>query len=121
MTYCSITQIYLVTCLLSFFPGVNRGDLCALIVTILSVLGILTVLPFIEITLKVPNPERTTFSPLERTLPTSSKNTSTASMAALLVRCAFRATCSINSLLVISVQKDSLMDKNCQVFGKNYK
>jgi len=71
-------------------------------VTNLSVLGILTVFPFIEITLKVPNPERTTFSPLDNTLPTSSKNTSTDSVAALLVRWAFLETNSISSLFVIT-------------------
>jgi len=71
-------------------------------VTILSVLGILTVLPFMEITLKVPNPESTTFSPLDKTRPTSSKNTSTDSVAALLVRCAFLETSSIISLFVMS-------------------
>ena len=55
-----------------------------------------------EITLKVPNPERTTFSPLDRTLHISSKNTSTDSVAALLVRWAFLETSSIISLFVIT-------------------
>src|SRR4030042_6762559 len=98
-------QLYLETCLLSFLPGVNLGDLWDLIVTILSVLGILTVFPFIEITLNVPKPERTTFSPLERTLPISEMKTSTASVPALLVKWALRETKSINSLLVILVRK----------------
>src|SRR5581483_9998865 len=72
-----------------------------LIVTNLSVFGILTVLPFMEITRNVPNPDKTTFSPFAKTRPSSSKNTSTASSAPFFVRCAFLATCSTSSFFVI--------------------
>ncbi len=67
-------------------PGVKRGERCGLMVTNFSVLGMRTVLPFMRITRKVPKPESTTFSPLESVRPISSKNTSTASVAARLGR-----------------------------------
>lgn len=88
-----------------------------MIVTIFSVPGIFTVFPFIWMVRKVPNPERTTFSPLAKTLPISFKKTSTDSLAPRLVRCAFRATKIINCLFVISGMKNSVLKRKCQEYG----
>ena len=70
-------------------------------VTIFSVFGILTVLPFIEITLNVPKPDKTTFSPLESVLPTSFKKVSTASTAALLTSLGLVVIAAVVFLIII--------------------
>jgi len=66
-------------------PGMYRGIRRAAIFLDSLVPIALMVLALNILVLKVPNPERTIFSPLERTLPISSRKTSIASSAAFFV------------------------------------
>jgi hypothetical protein len=92
---------YFLTACLRGLPGTNRQARWALTTRLSPVPGITTDLSFTLTTLNVPNPERRTFSPFFKALTTSFKKASTASREALLVKWAFLATMSTNSLLII--------------------
>ena len=67
-------------------PGVNRAARWPLTIFLILVPGIITGLSLTETTLKVPKPDKTTFSPFDKALFTSSKKVSTASLAPFLVK-----------------------------------
>src|SRR3990170_1774549 len=77
--------IYL-TAFLRVFPAVKRATRWPLTIFRSLERGTMTGLSLTWVTLKVPNPDNTTFSPLPRAFLTSSKKVSTASRAAFFVR-----------------------------------
>ena len=93
------TKSYLIN-FLNVLPGVNPGALRAANVIRSPVLGFLPTRAFLLLTLNVPNPVSTTFSPRFNESRMVFKVVWTASREALLVRFAFLATTSIRSFFV---------------------
>lgn len=86
---------------LNVLPGVKPGALRAARVIFSPVFGLRPVLAARDLTLNVPNPVKTTFSPLFNESRIVFKDVWTASLDALFVRLAFFATISIKSFFVI--------------------
>jgi hypothetical protein len=103
---CIYKQYYFIA-LLNDLPGVKPGAFLAESVIFAPVLGLRPGRSLLVLTLNVPKPVKTTFSPLFNESRIVLRNVCTESRAALLVRFDFFATISIMSFLVIYIHLPS--------------